>query len=275
MTSPNKYAAELKAREIIKTLYIEDVSDLDIESIAMARGAFVKYDRLVGAEARLSSIGNKGLITVSTDIQGLGRKRFAIAHELGHFELHRKKTPAFSCSEGDFIAWFKTKPLEVEANHFAAELLMPENLFKKKVCSADLSIELLQDLKEEFQTSLTATSIRFVQFRPEYALVVSENGKIKWFVITDEFPYYLHLRGNLHPASIAYDFFQGRDLSSEFVEISPEAWIDDFRFKGAATVKELAFGISHYNQVLSFIHIEKHEDEDEYCRELDGYPKFR
>lgn len=278
MIASDLFSAKLKAREIIKSLCIEDASNLDIEAIAMERGAIVKEGTLKGAEGRLSSLGTYGLITVKSDIPELGRKRFVIAHELGHFELHRKKAMTFSCSDTDFNEWLKTTSLEVEANHFAAELLMPENIFKKKVCSADLSIELLQALKEEFQTSLTATCIRIVSFLPEYTLVCSENGKIKWFFLNkDEFPNYLHLRGDLHPESYAYDFFYGEEPPRKFIEVSPEAWVDDYRYKGSSKVMEMSIGNKTYNQVLSFIYInDTGEDEgDEYYKELDGSPRFR
>lgn len=272
------FSAKLKAREIIKSLCIEDASDLDIEAIAMERGAIVKEGILKGAEGRLSSLGTYGLITVKSDIPELGRKRFVIAHELGHFELHRRKAMTFSCSDTDFNEWLKTTSLEVEANHFAAELLMPESLFKKKIDSADLSIKLLQELKKEFQTSLTATCIRMINFMPEYALVCSENGKIKWFFLNkEEFPYHLHLRGNLHPESYAYGFFHDEDLPCKFIEVSPEVWIDDYRYKGSSKVMEMSIGNKTYNQVLSFIYINDtgEDEEDEYYKELDGSPRFR
>lgn len=278
MTTPDFFSAKLKAREIVKSLGIDDASDLVLEDIAMIRGALVKEGNLKGAEGRLSSYGTNGLITVKSNIPELGRKRFIIAHELGHFELHIKESTTFSCSDTDFNQWLKTKPLEVEANYFAAELLMPEDLFKVKVSSSDLNIDFLQELMEEFQTSLTATSIRFVHFRPEFVLVFSENNRVKWFAINkEEFPYYLNLQGTLHQESLAYDFFHGKDLPRKFVEVSPEAWVDDYRFKGRAIVKELSIGIKSYNQVLSFIYIDTsdEDEDDDYYKELDGYPKFR
>lgn len=279
MTISDLFSAKLKAKEIIKSLYIEDASDIDIEAIAMERGVVVKEGPLKGAEGRLSSLGTYGLITVKNDIPELGRKRFVIAHELGHFELHcKKKATTFSCSETDFNEWLKTTSLEVEANHFAAELLMPENIFRKELGSEDLTGKLLQKLTAIFHTSMTATSIRYVNVRPEYALVFSENKRIKWYILNkDAFPYYLHLSGNVHPESMAHDFFHGKNLPHEFIEVSPEAWLSDYRFINSATVKELAIGSRSYNHVLSFIYIDKPDEaeEDDDCRELDGYLRFR
>lgn len=58
------------------------------------------------------------------------RQRFAIAHGLGHFFLHSKNTSdkwTYICCRGE------SNPIETEANNFAAELLMPEGMFRREV----------------------------------------------------------------------------------------------------------------------------------------------
>src|SRR6266576_3628118 len=63
------------------------------------------------------------------------RQRFTIAHELGHLLLHGYKTPHADTqfrfrdarsSEGSVLE-------EIQANQFAAELLMPSAMLKKSV----------------------------------------------------------------------------------------------------------------------------------------------
>ncbi|MCC6909090.1 MAG: ImmA/IrrE family metallo-endopeptidase [Phycisphaerales bacterium] len=69
----------------------------------------------------------------------LGRYNFTIAHEVGHWRLHREHLrrdpaqamffnangePAFVCRDGD------TAPEEWQANHFAGCLLMPRDLLR-------------------------------------------------------------------------------------------------------------------------------------------------
>lgn len=52
------------------------------------------------------------------------RKRFTIAHEMGHFLLkHLDRTPD--------VDFYTKNPVEVEANQFAAELLMPLSFIKE------------------------------------------------------------------------------------------------------------------------------------------------
>ena len=51
-------------------------------------------------------------------------KRFVCAHELGHMLLHKKANALFM----DTHTLFNTEKYEVEANTFAAELLIPDEL---------------------------------------------------------------------------------------------------------------------------------------------------
>jgi hypothetical protein len=72
-------------------------------------------------------LGRDGLAFVSAD-DILARKRFTAAHELGHFLLHGDRMTGFiadaTISETDDA----TGEMEREANQFAAELLMPEDV---------------------------------------------------------------------------------------------------------------------------------------------------
>ena len=61
------------------------------------------------------------------------RKRFTIAHEIGHFLLHRgrKFVDNFSAGETFYRGNEQDEKLEREANFFAANLLMPDKAVKK------------------------------------------------------------------------------------------------------------------------------------------------
>lgn len=77
--------------------------------------------------------------------RGNGRRRFSIAHELGHFLLHR-----------DLIAAGMTPgpQHEREANEFAAELLMPEEVIRRA------GVNQLAELTGHFLVSPTALQVR-------------------------------------------------------------------------------------------------------------------
>ncbi len=258
--TPDKGAAIRRAKEIVKELPVEEPSDIDLEAIAFRLGAIIKQESMKGADGRLATLDSQGLITVREDIPEEGRKRFVMAHELGHYELHRQEVPLISCSEADFLKWnADNQHLEVEANYFAGELIMPEEIFRKKVAGKELSSALLESLYETFSVSLTAAAIRFVTLRPEYALVCSSSDRIKWFVIDSKWcPIYLNIRGKVHPESMAYEYFQGKSLPKDFYTVESEAWTDR---RVSGKLKELSIPLGRYDQVLSFLEVKESLDD--------------
>lgn len=68
------------------------------------------------------------------------RKLFTLAHELGHHFLHKGKK--YRIEDLDYSRNDKDTKEESEANYFAASLLVPKDIFLKKI-SQNLSIEQL------------------------------------------------------------------------------------------------------------------------------------
>lgn len=71
----------------------------------------------------------------------IGRRRFTAAHELGHAVLHREKMGQYIADADIAEADDATAEIEREANQFAVELLMPEEVIR------DRAEELKRDLK--------------------------------------------------------------------------------------------------------------------------------
>lgn len=86
------------------------------------------------------------------------RKRFTIAHELGHFINHRKDGTVFEDTvffrKGDIAG------IEYSANKFAADILMPEPEVRKLVIKG---IRDVGSLSEEFGVSASAMKYRLEQ----------------------------------------------------------------------------------------------------------------
>lgn len=79
----------------------------------------------------LLSVKNKVIIIEETD--NPQRQRFSIAHELGHWRLHRaeiEKNPLLGLVPRAPMGK-EIEPIEIEANYFAAHLLVPSNLLKE------------------------------------------------------------------------------------------------------------------------------------------------
>lgn len=123
-------------------------------------------------------------IGYSTTISTVGRKNFTIAHEFGHYLLHRTKYPGgFQCRPEDMATWdSEYNRVEAEANRFAASLLMPLDDFRVQLPDrrkADL-IE-IGDCAERYGVSLMAATLRWLSYtRRRAILVVSRDGFMLW-----------------------------------------------------------------------------------------------
>ncbi|MBM4286796.1 MAG: ImmA/IrrE family metallo-endopeptidase [Deltaproteobacteria bacterium] len=242
------------AAQIIRDLRIREPSEISIKDIAMNRGAFVRESILEGSEARLIRKGRKGIVTVNSGIREDGRKRFAIAHELGHFELHSTSQLIF-CTEEDMLFWNEGKSQEIEANEFSACILMPEEMFSKRIKTGPPNLKNVRDIAEQFRTTLTATALRYCQLSPEpCAVVVSRNGVIRWYRKSDSFDFHVKVGEKLSPDTYAYDFFDGVDLPSSPQKAPATAWLAGNVDEGAE-IFEHSIALASYNVVLSMLWI--------------------
>lgn len=255
--------ARIKAREILASLRIVHPSEIEVEDIAWVRGVLVREAPLEGAEGRLVRRGSRGIITVKADIREPGKRRFVAAHELGHFELHVDSDQLTLCADEDLLYWYKRiRPEEPEASEFAAELLMAEGLFGPRCRGAQPSLELVEALAEEFRTTLTATALRYMEFCPHRcAIVISEEGKIKWCRGAEHFGYRLPVGAKLHPDSYAIDFFNGKQIPQTMQSVLAGAWISGKKLNPNGIIKEHSRALPRYNAVLTLLWIDKDIDE--------------
>ncbi len=82
------------------------------------------------------------------------RRRFSVAHELGHFLLGHRIDQEIIDDDFD-----KPLPPEQEANAFAAALLMPADFVKKSVSKSGLDLD---ELSKIYEVSKQAMTIRLL-----------------------------------------------------------------------------------------------------------------
>jgi len=247
---------KVKACRILRDLNVRSPEEISIEDIAWSRGALVLDDGLTGAAARLIFVEGirPAIIRVNRSISPLRRKRFAVAHELGHYELKHNPGAPTECSERSFLAWYKSQnDQEVEANLFAAELLMPESFFSTKIEKTIPSMDLVGSLADQFQTTLTATGIRYVDLCNEQcALVLSTGGKVAWVRRSPEFPYWISPGSKLRANTYAVNFFRGENVPRDPQTVRLDAWVDG-RVSPGETVIEHSRPLTSYDSVLSLL----------------------
>jgi hypothetical protein len=129
--------------------------------------------------------GRKGWgIIYNNAITSKGRINFTLAHEFGHYLLHRLAYPnGFQCGQQQIVRWdSEYGQVEHQANVFAANFLMPLDDFRRQVPdNAKADIDILYACAERYNVSLIAAVLRWLSYtRKRAILVVSRDGYILW-----------------------------------------------------------------------------------------------
>jgi len=165
-TSADPYirARELLARFAIKSLPIP------VEKIAKALGVQVRFAPFDNELSGMAYIKNGVPIVGVNSLHHPNRQRFTIAHELGHFELHRQMITNNVHVDKEFPVLMRnansatgTEEIEIQANQFASELLMPEAIIKNVLAEKPIDIDddrPIEELAKKFRVSKQALEYR-------------------------------------------------------------------------------------------------------------------
>lgn len=159
--------ARKRARQLVQAADIS-TAPVPIEKLAHQIGAVIRMEPFDG---RLSGMVHRqadGTAVIGINRkQSVYRRRFTIAHELGHLLLHEDKLlhvdERFPIGFRTGISGFAIDSKEIEANQFAAELLMPESFLLKDIgqVQEDLDIEeVIERLSQIYDVSREAMAIR-------------------------------------------------------------------------------------------------------------------
>lgn len=154
---------------------------LPVNPIALAEavGIHVSSKAAKGVSGMLLRSGNDFGIIYSTHIASAGFQNFSIAHELGHYFMpgHIDAVLRSNGIHQSHAGFDSDDQYELEADHFAAALLMPESLFTDAVGRAGGGLSAIEGLADLCVTSLTATAIRYVKCTEDAAAVVMSAGR--------------------------------------------------------------------------------------------------
>ncbi len=168
MTSKTTAQIESEAKVILEKTHSFKVP-VPIDAVARRLGLKLENAVLGDDVSGVLVIANgHGVIGYNAE-QPPVRQRFTVAHECGHFILHSATSELFI--DKRYMALFRRDRTsstgdnnqEVEANRFAAALLMPAELVRKEVASTDFDLgdeEAITELAEKFEVSKQAMSLR-------------------------------------------------------------------------------------------------------------------
>ena len=93
------------------------------------------------------------------------RARFTFSHELGHYFIdeHRNALVGGVGTHASFTDYQSDNPAELEADSFAAALLMPAKRFASAARQRRPSVQSIRELAGQFGTSYASTAIRYAK----------------------------------------------------------------------------------------------------------------
>ena len=153
---------------------------LPMEVVALRLGLVIHDRALRGAQAMLVADRNAGHAFIASYLS-YASWRFAVAHEIAHFLLHRAMTRLPLCLGEDASASIILGFMEREADVFARQLLMPRALIRAMFACEAPSMALATAMATSLEVSLTAAAIRLVEVTHlPMAVVRTRNNVVDW-----------------------------------------------------------------------------------------------
>jgi Zn-dependent peptidase ImmA (M78 family) len=157
---------ETIVRKLLRELEIEK-PPIPVEAIARSLGAKIRYSPFEGDISGMVFRDKDQTVIGVNSLHHPNRQRFTIAHEIGHFLLHKGTEihvdRTFRVNLRNDVSSQAVDPDEIEANRFAAQLLMPEHFLGRDLKGQEIDIEKEDDLKllaSKYRVSLQALTFR-------------------------------------------------------------------------------------------------------------------
>lgn len=172
---PSKPSAEYAARvtEIVNSFGVR-MPPVPVDKIARGLGAQLRFSPLDEELSGMIYISDGTPIIGINSLHHPNRQRFSIAHEIGHLVLHRPLITGkvhvdkefrvqLSTLNCDATSALGTDEIEIQANRFAAELLMPSAWFARALSTKPFDIDNegpLDEIAKKFRVSRQALDYR-------------------------------------------------------------------------------------------------------------------
>lgn len=242
----------VSAETLLLKYGITSPEEIDLEAIAHCEGVKVQYKSIEGSEARLIGFGDRAIITIHNEAIAT-RQRFSLAHELGHWVSDRGVIGKL-CKREDIGANKLSKSIdwvEVAANRFASELLMPMSMFSDASKGDEIDFDTVDKLANIFQTSKLATAFRLIDADHfPCALAYSKNQKVHWMHKSKSVPDNFWYNQKLGVSSAASKIASGTLSASRPTEVASSEW---FSIKDAEDYSIQEHSTGYWAGVLSLL----------------------
>lgn len=172
-----------------------------------------------------------------------GRHNFTLAHEIGHFLIptHRFQRQEFLCEPadmrrvraGNFGQLSQPERIEVEANEFAAALVVPLREYgsERKTLGSGCDVAHIRQLAETFDVSQEVMAKIYVMNADEKAAIVtSKDGVVQRVIPQPRFPFLGLRKGSPIPSAAVTHSFSALTANysiSELLEVPTAVWLEE------------------------------------------------
>lgn len=270
MASANESKARRVANEVLDVLSISQFP-IDPDAIADRLGIEVVdapgfpphcYGGLVLSEGRFR-------IVVSTQCPSPGLRRFTVAHEIGHASIDEhteslrwadQSGEQVALSEGHFRS--RKDPIEVEADYFASELLMPRRWAQNLVDTLPPGLDAIRELARRFDTSLVSAAVRYATLSTlPVVVILSKNREIEWITRSQRADEATFIRFHAAketwspPGSATRQLAEDPDAVRAALQASTAGYLSEWfpRAPEDLRVEVDAIGLGSYGRVLSLL----------------------
>ncbi len=207
------------------------------------------------------------------------RRRFTACHEIAHIVLGLP-------SDHSSMPWWsyaKRPKNEVLCDVFAAELLLPKQLFEPLVREEQIGLSAIDELGRRFLASATATGSRYAMVMDApCAFVLSENGVVRYASRSKtlrDAGGWIPPRMEVPPETLSAGLRAG-SMETAPDKVAADVWFSDWR-RGGMVLEQARF-LKPWDQTLTLLWFEDEEvppltrdtsdtkDEEPLLRELDG-----
>lgn len=139
---------------------------VDVDTVAANLGAQIRYSPYEGELAGMLIRTEAEVYIAVNSAHHKNRQRFTIAHECGHLIFHNNSVfvdRSFSILRRDEKSSSAEDIMEIEANQFAAELIMPISYLKRDLVLSNIDLENdehVARIAKHYSVSMQAMSYR-------------------------------------------------------------------------------------------------------------------
>ncbi len=221
--------ARRHARRLHHKFGVTSREHLNVEAWVQSFGIELVEARLDGAAAQLVRVRDQVQIVLPEGQAERGTTRFSIAHEFCHcVRKHSSPSTSMMCTPRAFrLDDEKMKIIEIAANAFAGELLLPTFLLRKLCETSPVCLDIPWRIAKDYDVSILSAAIRFAELTSERcAAVFSRGNEVVWAARSATFAARIPRRKLLDRQSVAWDFFAGRRLDDRAQFVPADAWLD-------------------------------------------------